>query len=334
MFNINLAQPLWLFWNISWHSLWVFGGAILGTSILQFFFQFPKHQTDSFLSVFQKDFSKKTFPVLAVILILARFFSSTFVTVFILAALLLRALLCFYGLIRNSLQGSEKNLYSNFLAPKPKPRNHEVKFFSPQAWKKIGQKQIELFNKIKFSYLGGLSLVFGVGLLPAAFLTKFISYSPNLILASFQNILFGFILGAVFPFSYLAKIPLAIYLSNLGLSFVGIFSFFAASLIFTWLKSFFKKYSLKRSIIFGGYLVFGFVIIGLLTQIIFSFLPWQKPLRIDTLDQEIAFNLDFFLNCLSIIGVIVVLISARKSKKLDFSSQINKIMAKIKKPRR
>lgn len=335
MVNINFAQALWLFWNICWHSLWVLAGAITLTSLFEFFFKIRKPKKDSFLFDFQQDFNRKTFPALVVLLITARFFSPTFVAVFVLALLLLRALLWLYELIRSSLQATEKDLYSTLLAHKPSLRpQSKSKFFSTKGWKGLAQKQIKLFNKTKVSYFGGLAFVFLAGLLPATFLTRFISYSPNLLFASLQNILFGAILGVVFPFSFLAKIPLAVYLSDLGLSFVGVFSFFAASLIFAWLKRFFEQYPLKQALTFGIYLIFGFAVVGLLTQIIFSFLPWPKPLRIRTLDQKIAFNLDFFLNCLSIIGAIVVLISAKKSKKLDFFNQVNKIMAKIKKPRR
>lgn len=335
MLNINFAQALWLFWNICWHSLWVFAGAIVLTSTLRFFFRAPEAKKDTFLYDFQKDFNQKTFPVLVVLLVLARFFSPTFITVFILGALLLRVLLWAYELIRSSLQTTEKDLYSIFLAHKPSLRpQSKSKFFSVGAWKKVAQKQIELFNKAKWGYFGGLAFVFLAGLLPATFLTKFISYSPNLLFGSLQNILFASILGIVFPFSFLAKIPLAVYLSDLGLSFVGVFSFFSTSLIFAWLKRISKKYSPKKTITFGIYLILGFVVIGLLTQIIFSSLPWQKPLRVSVLDQEIAFNSDFFLNCLGIIGTIIVFISARSSKTLDFSNQINKIIGKIKKPRR
>lgn len=334
MSKINLAQALWLFWNISWHSLWVFGGAIAATGIFHFFFQFSRSNSDNFLSEFQKDFSKITFPLFGLVLLLFRFFAPTFGTLFILATLLLRILLWLYKLLRDSFQNTKKQLSSTFLAHKPTSRQNFKNFFSLRSWEKIASRQISLFEKTGPSYFGGLFLVFLVGLIPASFLVQFISYSPNLILSFFQNILFGLILGLILPFSYLAKLPLSIYLADLGLSFAGIFSFFAAGLILVWIKTFFKKYSLKQTVAFSAYLVLGFTVIALIGQLLFLYLPWQKPLRIAGLNQEIAFNLDFFLNCLGVIAAIFILVIARGSKKLDFSRQINKIIGKIKKPRR
>lgn len=335
MFNINFVQPLWLFWNICWHSLWVFGGAIAATSFFHYFFQFPDFKTEGFLADFQEGFGKKTFPLLVIILFLFRFFDPTFSSLFILATLLLRTLLWIYQLLRNSLQGTKKQLTPSFLPHKPtlksKP-NH--KLLSSQNWKRLASKIIELFKEASPSYFGGLFLVFLIGFLPASFLVRFTSYSPNFIVNFFQNTTFGLILGFIFPFSYLAKLPLAIYLADLGFPLVGIFSFFSASLILVWVRSFFEKYSLKQTLAFSGYLIFGFIVIALIVQSLYVYVPWQKPLRITVINREIAFNLDFYLNCLGVFGAILILVLERKGEKLDFSNQINKIMAKIKKPRR